>query len=220
MKYQLFSSESVCSGHPDKICDQVSDAVLDAALALDPNSRVAVETLVTANKIVLAGEVTAPRALDFESIARTKVKELGYTDPAFGFTHTSPVEVYIHRQSPDISLGVDAGGAGDQGMMFGYACNETSNFMPLPLTLAHRLCQKMDELKLTNSWLRPDGKSQVTVSYVNQKPISVEKVVLAKPLNYSQAPKDSFDFFYQHVVTPVLAELGYDISPQLQFFGR
>lgn len=184
MNYSVFASESVCAGHPDKVCDQISDAVVDNAIKLFPKSRVACETLVTTDKIVLAGEVTCPGELNYEEIARAKVKELGYTNEEFRFSDKSSVEIYIHQQSPDIALGVDDGGAGDQGMMFGYACNETSESMPLPITLSHELCRKMDELHAKFNWLRPDGKSEVTVKYENGKPVGVEKIVLAKPLNY------------------------------------
>lgn len=182
MNYSLFSSESVCAGHPDKICDQVSDAVLDAALKVDPHSRVACETLVTTNKLVLAGEITCSESLDYKSIARKVVNDLGFTKDIYNFGPKTDIEVYIHEQSKDIAVGVDDGGAGDQGMMFGYATNETPEFMPLPITLAHELTRKMDELATKDMpFLRPDGKSQVTALYENGKPISVEKIVLAKP---------------------------------------
>lgn len=182
MNYSLFSSESVCAGHPDKICDQISDAVLDAALKVDPHSRVACETLVTTNKLVLAGEITCSESLDYKSIARKVVNDLGFTKDIYHFGPKTDIEVYIHEQSKDIAVGVDDGGAGDQGMMFGYATNETPEFMPLPITLAHELTRKMDELAIKElPYLRPDGKSQVTVRYENGKPVSVEKIVLAKP---------------------------------------
>src|SRR5260221_10282756 len=132
MSSYTFTSESVCAGHPDKICDQISDAIVDAVLEKDPNGRVAVETLVTENKIVLAGEVTCQGNINFKKIARDVVKSLGYTDNRFNFTHKSPIDVAIHRQSAEIATGVDTEGAGDQGMMFGYACNETPELMPLP----------------------------------------------------------------------------------------
>lgn len=220
MNYPLFSSESVCAGHPDKICDQISDAVLDAALSLDKNSRVAVETLVTVNKIVLAGEVTCSSRIEYEKIARDKVKELGYTDESLGFSDKSQIEVYIHHQSPDIALGVDKEGAGDQGMMFGYACNETKALMPLPITMAHDLCRKMDELQSKYRWMRPDGKSQVTVKYENGRPTAIAKVVLAKPINYGMVNEDMKGFFYQNVVAGVLEKYGFKIvENQLIFNG-
>lgn len=213
MNYPQFSSESVCAGHPDKVSDQISDAILDACYTLDPQARVAVETLVTTNKVVLAGEVTCQGNIDFADIARQKIAELGYIDPVLSFTDKSDIEVYIHQQSPDIAQGVDQGGAGDQGMMFGYACRETPELMPLPISISHSLCRQMDELQKTNPWLRPDGKSQVTINYDGQRPVSVQKVVLAKPINYSLAPSDPFQFFYQQVVTPVLSQYKLEVTP-------
>lgn len=207
MNYSFFTSESVCAGHPDKICDQISDAVVDAAITLHPQSRVACETLVTCGKIILAGEVTCPFPINFDQIARNKVKELGYVKSEFNFDHKADVEVYIHQQSLDIALGVDDGGAGDQGMMFGYACNETQELMPLPITLAHELCRQMDQLHSQFSWLRPDGKSEVVVKYENGQPVSVEKIVLAKPLNYQEIDSgEAKKALYQQAVKPVLAK--------------
>ena len=139
MSYSQFTSEAVCAGHPDKVCDQISDAALDAALIVDPRARVAVETLATTNKLVLAGEVSLKGKLDFTDIARKKMGDLGYREVE--------VEVFIHEQSADIARGVDDGGAGDQGMMFGYACRETAQLMPLPISIAHDLCRKMDDLQ-------------------------------------------------------------------------
>ncbi len=205
MNYSYFASESVCAGHPDKICDQISDAILDAALSAYPKSRVAVETLVTKNHVTIAGEITCPKKLNYAKIARQVIKDLGYTDPILGFTFKSPIDVFIHHQSPDISVGVDHDGAGDQGMMFGYAVNETRQFMPLPIMLAHTLTQKMDELmakKLT--YLRPDGKSEVSVKYQTGRPTGVETIVLAKPhhpkISHDQVHHD----LYRLAVIPVL----------------
>jgi S-adenosylmethionine synthetase len=205
MKYPIFASESVCEGHPDKICDQISDAVLDAALTIYPKSRVAVETLVTKNKVVLAGEVTCPKKINYQKVAREVIKSLGYIKEDFGFWDKSPIEVYIHQQSPDISVGVDDGGAGDQGMMYGYAVKETSQMMPLPITLAHDLCRKMDEFKrIKGAVLRPDGKSEVTVRYENGKPAEVMTVVLANPHDPKMDKNEVQKLLYEKVVIPVL----------------
>jgi len=190
MNYSLFTSESVCAGHPDKICDQISDAVLDAALVTDKNARVALETLVTINKVVMAGEVTCSKILDYRDIAKRVIENLGYNNPIFDFDKNVDIEVLVHHQSKDIAIGADNDGAGDQGMMFGYACNETPQLMPLPVMLSHELCRKMDELQFGElSYLRPDGKAEVGIKYEAGKPISVEKIVLAKPFD----PKISDD---------------------------
>lgn len=180
-KSSLFTSESVCAGHPDKICDAISDALLDAVLAQDPNSRTGIETVAGANQIALYGEVKTNAKVDFEEVVRLKVKELGYTNAAWGFSQESAFSNDIHQQSAEIAKGVDDGGAGDQGMMFGYACNETEHFMPMPIALAHAITAKIDEVRInqTLKWLRPDGKAQVTVRYEDDRPIAVEKLVAA-----------------------------------------
>lgn len=205
-KITHFTSESVASGHPDKICDQVSDAIVDAALKADPKARVAVETLVTTDRIVLAGEVTCKKKLDYEAIARKTIKSLGYNNNKYNFSDKSPISVYIHQQSPDIAVGVDDGGAGDQGMMFGYATNETPEYMPMPLILAHRLVEKMDELreKKVMPYLRPDGKSEVKVVYENDKPVSVERIVLAVPHDPKVSNAALKKTLYAKVIKPVL----------------
>ena len=177
----LFTSESVCAGHPDKICDAISDAILDAALAQDPNARTGIETVAGANRIALFGEIKTTAVLNFELIARTKVQQLGYTVPAWGFSQESEFSNDVHSQSPEIAIGVDADGAGDQGMMFGFAIDETPELMPLPIALAHALTCRIDEAREKGelSWLRPDGKTQVTIRYEDGKPVAVEKLVAA-----------------------------------------
>ena len=178
----LFTSESVTEGHPDKISDQVSDSVLDAVLAQDPMSRVACETLVTTGLVVLAGEITTKAKVDYQQIARDAVTEIGYTRGKYGFdAETCAVVSALHSQSPDISQGVDTGGAGDQGLMFGYACTETPELMPLPIMLAHKLVRGLSEQRRSGAmkYLRPDGKSQVTVEYDGDTPLRIDAVVIS-----------------------------------------
>ena len=197
MERRLFTSESVTEGHPDKICDQISDAILDALLAKDPQTRVACETSTTTGLVVLMGEISTKAHIDYQSIVREKIREIGYTRGKYGFDcDTCAVLTAIHQQSPDIAQGVDHAlevrdggddslldiGAGDQGLMFGYACRETEEMMPYPIALAHRLCLKLTELRKnrTLSYLRPDGKSQVTVEYdEGGKPSRLDAVVLS-----------------------------------------
>ena len=203
---KLFTSESVCAGHPDKICDAISDAILDAALAQDPNSRTGIETVAGANKIALFGEIKTSADLNYEKIVKAKVTELGYTNPAWGFSGESEFSNDIHQQSPEIAMGVDADGAGDQGMMFGYACDETPELMPLPIALAHALARKIDAVRESGelSWLRPDGKAQVTIRYENDKPVAVEKLVAAVAHDEATSAEQVRADLIAAVVKPVL----------------
>lgn len=179
---RLFTSESVTEGHPDKVADQISDAVLDAILADDPTARVACETLVTTGLACVAGEITTRTYVDIPQIVRDTIERIGYTDAAFGFDYqTCAVISTIGRQSPDIAMGVDTGGAGDQGMMFGYATDETPELMPMPIVLAHRLTQQLAQARKSGDlpWLRPDGKAQVTVAYEDDMPVGIDTVVVS-----------------------------------------
>src|SRR6187549_3906768 len=179
----LFTSESVTEGHPDKIADQISDAILDAVLAEDPVGRVACETLVTTGLAMIAGEITTKTYVDFASIVRNTIREIGYTRAKYGFdSETCAVISSIDPQSPDIAQGVDTGGAGDQGLMFGFAVRETPELMPLPIMLAHKLARRLTEVRKSGElpWLRPDGKSQVTVEYDGSgRPSRVHTVVIS-----------------------------------------
>ena len=203
----LFTSESVTEGHPDKIADQISDAVLDAILAQDPRGRVACETLLTTGLVVVAGEITTSCYVDIPELVRNTIKDIGYIDSALGFDcHTCGVIAAIDKQSPDIALGVDKEGAGDQGLMFGYACRETEELMPLPIMLAHRLVERLSQVrrKGTLDYLRPDGKSQVSVRYRDGKPVAVETIVVstqhADHIGQDQIRND----IIEHVIRPVV----------------
>jgi S-adenosylmethionine synthetase len=178
----LFTSESVTEGHPDKIADQISDAILDCVMEQDPKGRVACETLVTTGAAIIAGEITTNCYVDFPKVVRDTIREVGYTRAKYGFDcDTCAIISTVQEQSPDIAQGVDTGGAGDQGMMFGYACRDTDELMPMPITLAHKLVKKVSELRRSGvlDWARPDGKSQVTIEYQNNKPIRVDTIVLS-----------------------------------------
>jgi S-adenosylmethionine synthetase len=223
----LFTSESVTEGHPDKIADQISDAIVDACLADDPYSRVACETLMTTGLAFIAGEITTKAYVDFPAIVRGTVMSVGYTDAAYGFDHeTCAVISSIHEQSPDIAMGVDPGGAGDQGMMFGYASNETEELMPMPITLAHRLTHRLADVRKSGQldWLRPDGKSQVTVEYdQNHRPVRVDAVVLSTQHSELVDNKKIRAEVLQHVIQAVIppsmldADTKYHINPTGRF---
>jgi S-adenosylmethionine synthetase len=211
----LFTSESVCAGHPDKICDAISDAIIDAALAQDPHSRTGIETVAGANQICLFGEIKTRAKLDYEAITRAKVKELGYIVPAWGFSYQeSTFSNDIHEQSPEIAMGVeDDDGAGDQGMMFGYACNETPELMPLPIALAHALARRIDEVREKGElkWLRPDGKAQVTVRYEKGRPVAIEKLVAAVAHDEKADPKEVRSCIIKHIFMPVMERYGFTL---------
>jgi S-adenosylmethionine synthetase len=208
-----FTSESVCAGHPDKICDSISDAILDGIIKQDPYARVAVETMAAFNKLIIVGEVTTKAKVNYKKVAENRIKDLGYTNPKFNFTSNSPIITDIHEQSPEIYKGVITKGAGDQGMMFGFACNETKNLMPLPITLAHKLAEKLDEVKKeTLPFLRPDGKTQVTIEYKNNKPFKVKQVVVAVPHSEEKTLADVKNAVYENVVKLVLEEFGFKIG--------
>src|SRR3989344_8404247 len=216
MFYKLFTSESVCAGHPDKICDQISDSILDAAIASDPNAHSGIETLVTTNHVTVAGEVKVKNGvvIDYEKIIRDLIKELGYTNPKYGFDEKAKIDVLIHQQDREIAKGVDIGGAGDQGMMFGYAVKETSALMPLPITLAHRLVERLDEVRKNKTipYLKPDGKSEVTLKYENARPVSLERVVLAACHRRGIKNGQIKENLYSHVVRPVLEEFNLKVA--------
>ncbi|HEV3253603.1 MAG TPA: methionine adenosyltransferase [Candidatus Acidoferrales bacterium] len=203
----LFTSESVTEGHPDKIADQISDAILDAVMDKDPKGRVACETLVTTGLVVIAGEITTETYVDFSEIARAVIRDVGYTRAKYGFdAETCGVISAIKRQSPDIAMGVDTGGAGDQGLMFGFACDETEELMPMPIELAHRLTRRLAEVRKTGvvSFLRPDGKSQVTIEYVGGRPARVDCVVISTQHSESVSNKDLHEAILHEVIRPVI----------------
>ena len=223
----LFTSESVTEGHPDKIADQISDAILDACLEQDPYSRVACETLTCTGLVVVAGEITTKAYVDFQSIVRGTVASIGYDNALYGFdSNTCSVISTINKQSGDIAMGVDTGGAGDQGMMFGYATNETPELMPAPVSLAHKLAQKLSEVRKSGlmSYLRPDGKSQVTVEYdSNNKPVRVDAVVISTQHAETIGNEELRADILKHVIQAVIpAELldqdtKYHINPTGRF---
>src|SRR5216117_844289 len=209
----VFTSESVTEGHPDKIADQISDAVLDAILASDPAARVACETLVTTGMAVVAGEITTSTYVHIPDIVRGTITSIGYTDANFGFdAQTCAVLTTIDKQSSDIALGVDRGGAGDQGMMFGYATQETPSLMPLPIVLAHRLAERLAAARKNGdlAWLRPDGKTQVSIIYEGDRPVGVSKVVVSTQHSDLVDAADLRAGVVSQVVQPVLREAGFE----------
>ena len=222
----LFTSESVTEGHPDKIADQISDAVLDEVMKHDPKGRVACETLVTTGLAVVAGEITTTAHVDYDELVRNTIRDVGYNDAAFGYDGcTCAVMCTVKRQSPDIAMGVDTGGAGDQGLMFGFACDETDELMPMPIQLAHRLTQRLSEIRKANKvdFLRPDGKSQVTVEYRNGRPARVDCVVISTQHSERVSNSDLRDAITEHVIKPIIppsmldAKTKYHINPTGRF---
>lgn len=209
MKNYFITSESVTEGHPDKICDNISDAILDSLLEKDPYSRVAVETMVTTGSVHIAGEVSTKTFVDFQNIVRNTLKEIGYTDPEFGIDYEDAgVWTSIHSQSKDIAQGVDIGGAGDQGMMYGYACNETKELMPLPISLAHKLTRKLSEVRKSDeiNHLGPDGKSQVTVEYQEGRPKRIDAIVIAQQHKKEISEEELKKEILEKVILPVCNE--------------
>jgi S-adenosylmethionine synthetase len=223
----LFTSESVTEGHPDKIADQISDAILDACLEQDPFSRVACETLTATGLVVIAGEITTKAYVDFQSLVRGVVAAIGYDNALYGFdSNTCAVISSINKQSGDIAMGVDTGGAGDQGMMFGYASDETAELMPMPITLAHRLTRKLTEVRKSGllAYLRPDGKSQVTVEYDElQNPIRIDAVVISTQHSETVSSEELREAILKHVIQATLppklldADTKYHINPTGRF---
>ena len=236
-KLRKFTSESVTEGHPDKICDQISDAILDAMLAEDPNARVAVETMVTTGLVHVVGEVSTSGYVEIPAIVRQTVLDIGYNSSSIGFDGAScGVSVSIGQQSPDIAQGVDSGlevrdggstdpyelqGAGDQGLMFGYASNETSNYMPTAIALAHRLSEKLSEVRKTGQvdFLRPDGKTQVTIGYEGSTPRTIEAIVVSSQHNDKVSQSEIHVAIRDQVVNPILSESGLDFSEAKLFIN-
>src|SRR5687768_13187931 len=222
----IFTSESVTEGHPDKMADQISDAVLDAVLKDDPAGRVACEVLVTTGICVVAGEITTNTYVDVPTLAREVIADIGFTDAAYGFdSKTCGVLNVIQAQSPDIAMGVDTGGAGDQGLMFGYACDETPELMPLPIQLAHKLTRRLSEARKSGEvdFLRPDGKSQVSVEYVNGKPARIDAVVISTQHHDTVSTEELRERVRRQIIDPVVpanmvdADTKYYINPTGRF---
>ena len=226
LRNYLFTSESVTEGHPDKIADQISDAVLDEVMKVDPKGRVACETLVTTGLAMVAGEITTSAILDYDTLVRNTIRGVGYDRAKYGFdADTCAVMCTVKRQSPDIAMGVDTGGAGDQGLMFGFACDETAELMPMPIQLAHRLTQRLSEVRKSNkvSFLRPDGKSQVTIEYRDGRPVRVDCVVISTQHSEKVSNADLRDAITEHVIRPIIppamldSKTKYHINPTGRF---
>ena len=222
----LFTSESVTEGHPDKIADQISDAVLDEVLRQDPKGRVACETLVTTGLAVVAGEITTSAHMEYDTLVRDTIRGVGYDRAKYGYdADTCAVMCTVKRQSPDIAMGVDTGGAGDQGLMFGFACDETAELMPMPIQLAHRLTQRLSEVRKSNKvdFLRPDGKSQVTIEYRDARPARVDCVVISTQHSERVSNADLRDAITEHVIRPIIpaamldSKTKYHINPTGRF---
>ncbi len=229
----LFTSEAVSKGHPDKVADQISDAILDAIYEQDPMGRVACETMITTGVAIVAGEITTTAVVDYPEVVRRAIQKAGYTDDEMGINaHTCAVMVSIDKQSPDIAMGVNADsekgkdiGAGDQGLMFGYACDDTPELMPLPIALAHRIINRLTEIreKREVDWIRPDSKSQVTVEYEGHKPVRIDTVVVSTQHSPDVSHKEIRDFVIEKVVKPILpknmvnGEITYHINPTGMF---
>ncbi|HMD06840.1 MAG TPA: methionine adenosyltransferase [Candidatus Acidoferrum sp.] len=222
----LFTSESVTEGHPDKIADQISDAVLDEVMKQDPKGRVACETLVTTGLAVVAGEITTSAIVDYDTLVRNTIRGVGYDRAKYGFdAETCAVMCTVKRQSPDIAMGVDTGGAGDQGLMFGFACDETAELMPMPIQLAHRLTQRLSEVRKYGKvdFLRPDGKSQVTIEYRDGRPVRVDCVVISTQHSERVSNADLRDAVTEHVIRPIIpgamldSKTKYHINPTGRF---
>ena len=229
----LFTSESVSMGHPDKLADRISDGVLDAIFAQDPNARVACETMVTTGIAVIAGEITTTAVVDYQSVVRDVIREVGYTDDHMGIcADTCAVMVSIDKQSPDIAQGVDSNetagkdvGAGDQGLMFGYACSDTPELMPLPIALSHRILNRLTDARLNGEvdWLRPDSKSQVTVEYEGNTPQRIDTIVVSTQHNESVTNEEIESYIKEKIVAPLLpadlvkGDITYHINPTGRF---
>jgi len=207
LRHFLFTSESVTEGHPDKIADQISDAVLDEVLRQDSKGRVACETLVTTGLAVIAGEITTSAHIEYDKLVRDTIRGVGYDRAKYGYdAETCAVMCTVKRQSPDIAMGVDTGGAGDQGLMFGFACDETEELMPMPIQLAHRLTQRLTDVRKSSKvdFLRPDGKSQVTIEYRDSRPVRVATVVISSQHREKDSNADLRDAITEHVIRPII----------------